>query len=118
MKSFVSFVMLFLAFSSSHAGVFSSFENPPISFSMRIVEGFSTHIVEGEVHITNTSDEVIHAVVATTLGGESPVVLADTIEPYKTVTFPANASNVVMFTSEFKVTCKGYGTMRVKIPIQ
>jgi hypothetical protein len=64
-------------------------------------------MVDSELHVTNTGDEFIHDVVATSLDSKTTVVLADTIEPHKTVTFPTTAANIVMLTSEFKVTCKG-----------
>ena len=75
-------------------------------------------VVDGELHVTNTSDDFIHDVIATSLDNQTTVVLADTIEPHKTVTFPITPANIVLLMSEFKVTCKGYGSMKVKVPVQ
>ena len=79
----------------------------------------SLSVANSGVNVTNTGDTVIHAVTASTLDGKTTVVIADTIEPHKTVFFKHQSADLwSMFFSEFKVTCKGYGSMKVELPIQ
>ena len=106
---------LFLT-SPLYSGWFSGFQEPPVSLSM--------HIGDGTVNITNTSDSIIHEVVASTPDGKDKITLADTIEPHKTIIFKyqkdygINETAFSMFLSEFNVTCKDYGTKKIKLTLQ
>lgn len=111
MKRSLYFLPLVIALNCLSAGLLSRFQDPPVTFSMSITNF--------QVHVTNTSDEVIHAVTVTGSTEKLTVVVADTIEAHKTVTFtpPGNLFPLV-FLREFVVTCQSYGSMKVKIPVQ
>jgi len=111
MKLTSFFALFFVLITAASAGWFSAMQDPPVSLSLKVADS--------GVNVTNTSDQIIHEVTARTPDGETSVILADTIEPHKTVFFKVSTSDIwSMLFSEFKVTCKGYGSMKVNLPVQ
>ncbi len=110
------FILAFFIVANVQAGWFSSFQEPPVSLSMKMADW--------AVHITNTSDETIHEVVASSLDGKTKFTIADTVEPHKTVVFNygskegINSEAFSLFLSKFTVTCKDYGSKKVELSMQ
>ena len=102
-------ILVLLGTPTLQAGWFSSFQEPPVTVSMKLADS--------AVNVTNTSDEVIHAVVASSPDGKESVTVADTIEAHKTVKFEWGGNNTI-FISEFNITCKGYGSKKIKLSYQ
>jgi hypothetical protein len=79
-----------------------------------IIVRFSLSPDESKVHLTNTSDKVLHGVTLTTEtdGKKASRVIVDTIEPHKT----ADLAFHVDFLLEPTLTCKDH-TKPLLIPI-